>query len=426
LGVCDDFLCASLWGNLPHDYYFCPSFGALGGLLVLRDTVEVKVWSSVSFNHVLIIHGRFIISNEKFYLFNMYAPCDNSAKQMLWDSLMGRLQLLDGKKVCVCGFFNVVRYEEERQYVRQGFMSFDHSPLNQFIEDNGLVDLPMCDPHFTWYKGGGLSMSQIDRFLLSKEWCLVWPNCLQIAQLRGLSNHCPLLMSLDEENWGPRPLRMLKCWQDMLDYKQFVISKWKSLHIDGWGGFVLKENLKMIKMALKDWHVSHSKNVPSKIDSLKARLSVCDCKGEDEVLTADEVAELHGTLDIHSLSRVNTSICWQQSRLLWLREGDANFKYFHSVLSSLRRKNTLSSLIVDGLRVEGMQPIRQVVFSHFSSHFRACNRDRSMVDDLQFQTLSITEGGSLVKPFSVEEVKAAVWDCESYKSHGPVELTLAF
>ncbi|MCI77988.1 endonuclease/exonuclease/phosphatase family protein, partial [Trifolium medium] len=51
-----------------------------------------------------------------------------------------------------------------------------------------------------------------------------------------------------------------------------------------------------------------------------ARLSVLDCKGEDEGLTGDEVAELHGTTsDIHSLFRVNTSICWQQSRLLWLR-----------------------------------------------------------------------------------------------------------
>ncbi|MCI94854.1 cysteine-rich receptor-like protein kinase, partial [Trifolium medium] len=45
------------------------------------------------------------------------------------------------------------------------------------------------------------------------------------------------------------------------------------------------------------------------------------------MLTVDEVAELHGiTSDIHSLSRVHSSICWQQSRMLWLREGDANSK----------------------------------------------------------------------------------------------------
>ncbi|MCH84006.1 endonuclease/exonuclease/phosphatase family protein [Trifolium medium] len=80
----------------------------------------------------------------------------------------------------------------------------------------------------------------------------------------------------------------------------------------GGGGFVLKEKLKMIKVALKEWHVSHSRYILGKIDSLKARLAVLDDKGEDEVLTDDEVAELHGiTSDIHSPSRVNTSICWQ-------------------------------------------------------------------------------------------------------------------
>jgi hypothetical protein len=36
-------------------------------------------------------------------------------------------------------------------------------------------------------------MSRLDRFLLSKEWGLHWPNCLQIALNRGLSNHCPIV-----------------------------------------------------------------------------------------------------------------------------------------------------------------------------------------------------------------------------------------
>jgi len=61
-----------------------------------------------------------------------------------------------------------------------------------FIEDNGLVDLSLCGRRFTWFKGDGTSMSRIDCFLLSEDWCLHWPNCFQVALLRGLSNHCPL------------------------------------------------------------------------------------------------------------------------------------------------------------------------------------------------------------------------------------------
>jgi len=71
----------------------------------------------------------------------------------------------------------------------------------------------------------------------------------QVALLRGLSDHCPLQLSIDEENWGPRPTRMLKCWQDVPGYNQFVQDKWNSFHIEGWGGFVIKEKLKLIKVA---------------------------------------------------------------------------------------------------------------------------------------------------------------------------------
>lgn len=55
-------------------------------------------------------------------------------------------------------------------------------------------------PKNTWYKGDGSSMTRIDRFLLLEDWCLVWPKCMQVAHLMGLSPHCPLLLFVDKEN----------------------------------------------------------------------------------------------------------------------------------------------------------------------------------------------------------------------------------
>lgn len=78
----------------------------------------MEVWSSVSRDHLLQIHGRFVRTNEEFYLFNIYAPCDPRGKQDLWASLSHRLQALRGAKVCVCGDFNAVRCAEERRSVR--------------------------------------------------------------------------------------------------------------------------------------------------------------------------------------------------------------------------------------------------------------------------------------------------------------------
>jgi hypothetical protein len=71
---------------------------------------------------------------------------------------------------------------------------------NHFIEENFLVDLPLQGRNFTRFQGDGRSMSRLGRFLLSDRWCLTWPNCFQTAMLRGLSNHCPLVLSIDVAN----------------------------------------------------------------------------------------------------------------------------------------------------------------------------------------------------------------------------------
>ncbi|MCH96939.1 endonuclease/exonuclease/phosphatase family protein [Trifolium medium] len=145
------------------------------------------------------------------------------------------------------------------------------------------------------------------------------------------------------------------------------------------------------------------------MESLKVRLSALDQKGEEEVLFEAELAKLHGvTSDIHSLSRMNASISSQQSRSLWLKEGDANSKYFHSVLAGRRRGNALSVIQVSEVTLEGLTPIRQVVVSHFASHFKATNVERPGVDNLQFKRLNQLESSSLTKPFTEAEVKSAV------------------
>lgn len=146
---------------------------------------------------------------------------------------------------------NSVRSMEERRDRGVSSRHDDCNIFNKFIEDGRLVDLPICGRLFTWYRGDGFTMSRLDRYLLSENWCSTSPNCIQVANQRGLSDHVPFVLTVDNANWGPRPLRMLKCWADFPGYAQFVRDTWGSFNINGWGGFVLKEKLKLIKGSLK-------------------------------------------------------------------------------------------------------------------------------------------------------------------------------
>lgn len=48
------------------------------------------------------------------------------------------------------------------------------------------------------------------------------------------------------------------------------------------------------------------------------------------------------------------------------------------------------------------------------------------MSNLRFQVLSVSEGGGLIKPFSVDKVKEAIWDCDSFKSPGPDRVNFGF
>jgi len=178
LSVCDEALCVSLWGGTPHSFSYRHSVRTSGGLLILWDISLVEVWSTVSIEHAVMIHGRFVHFNEEFYLVNVYALCDNSAKQLLWDRLALIFQRLSGKNLCICGDFNIVRSLEERCLLRAPSSVSDVDPFNRFIDENLLVDLSLCGRKYTWYKGDGSSMIRLDIFLLLENWCLVWPSCM--------------------------------------------------------------------------------------------------------------------------------------------------------------------------------------------------------------------------------------------------------
>jgi hypothetical protein len=112
----------------------------------------MEVWSEVSQDHTLIIHGRFITTDEEFFLFNVYSPCDIRAKHDLWVSLSTWLLRWRGKKVCARGDFNAVRRVEERRSAQRGGDTTNFAPFNNFIEENMLIDLLLCGLRFTWLR----------------------------------------------------------------------------------------------------------------------------------------------------------------------------------------------------------------------------------------------------------------------------------
>jgi len=152
-------------------------------------------------------------------------------------------------------------------------------------------------------------------------------------------------------------------------------------------------------------------------------------KGGSGDLSGEKIEELHGFSDelfSLSLSRIHSSICWQQSRIHWLREGDANSKFFHGIMSNRHIRNSISFFFSNGGLVEGVQNVRSAVFDHFSTHFQPSTAPRPSMEELHFRILNHRNGAALIKPFCLEDVKAAVWDCDNFKCPGPDGVNTGF
>jgi len=190
---------------------------------------------------------------------------------------------------------------------------------------------------------------------------------------------------------------------------------------------VLKQKLKLMKFSLKEWHRQHFQNMRGRMTEVQHTMSALDIKAKSSALSDEEVAELHElSVNLHSMARLQNSINWQNSRMNWLAEGDANTKKFHGCMSNRRRQNAINTVSFGGVRVEGVQNVRAAVFSHFCNHFKSLRADRPVMEGLQFRQISREESASLIKPFTCEEVKRAVWDCDSFKSPGPDGVSFGF
>ncbi|MCI04316.1 DUF4283 domain protein, partial [Trifolium medium] len=204
-----------MWGSNDFGFSSKESEGRSGGMLMIWNSRKFKMQSESRGDHYLCVQGLWGQEEIPIAIVNVYAPCEAAKKRVLWEKLSDLLATRPGFRWCVLGDFNSIRMEVERKGVGDFMRREEMIEFDSFITDSELVDLPLIGRKFTWSRIDGSSMSRIDRFLLSEEWCMQWPNSSQWCLEKGLSDHCPILLQDEVKNWGPRPFRMLNCWSEM-------------------------------------------------------------------------------------------------------------------------------------------------------------------------------------------------------------------
>jgi hypothetical protein len=137
-----------------------------------------------------------------------------------------------------------------------------------------------------------------------------------------------------------------------LKYEGFVDQVklwWQSYQFVGDPSNVSARKLKALKGDLRRWNNDVFGHVGKRKKDLLEEIKELDSFEEDWDLGDEEKRkELMLSMELERLL-ICEEISWRQkSRALWLKEGDKNTKFFHRVVNSNRRNNSIDSLKVNG------------------------------------------------------------------------------
>ena len=120
-------------------------------------------------------------------------------------------------------------------------------------------------------------------------------------------------------------------------------------------------------------------------------------------------------------------ISWKQkSRMLCIKEGDNNTKFFHKMANSHRRYNHLRTLEVDGVVFEEEPEVTNQVVQFYKNLYKKSKGWRPFVEGLEFDRIGDMESVWLEQKFERKEILQVVSELEGDKALGPDGFTIAF
>ncbi|GKV35976.1 hypothetical protein SLEP1_g44163 [Rubroshorea leprosula] len=298
------------------------------------------------------------------------------------------------------GDFNAVRNAGERAGCREA--SKEMREFDYFIQDVGLIDLPLVWRKFTWYNSNGEYMSRIDRI-----------------------------------DWGPKPFKFFDSWLEKPGCKEMIKKVWNSTTVKGWKGCGLKEKLKRTKQALKEWSGKSMTDVDGRIKETEREIATLDDKGENisesnnelftKAFTEEEIRNAVWDCDSTKSPRSN-GFNFRLIKTMWeeIKQDVVGFiQEFHEQGRLVRGSNAsfiaLIPKVENPQRIEEYRPISLIGIMYKIIAKLLANRLRKVIDKIiGEQQMAFIRGrqlvdGAVIANEVIEEAKRKKKKCFSFK-----------
>lgn len=186
------------------------------------------------------------------------------------------------------------------------------------------------------------TLELLDRMFATADWFSEFPNHQLKPLSSDCSDHCPLLLQLHAFTGAKRHFRFESFWVKLPGFSEVVATAWAQILPQADPFRTLDYKLRCVSKELQRWS-------STKIGSIHLQLALA----REVILRFDEEqdrrplapweASLRRLLKVRvlELAYLSRTVARQRARLLFLKEGDANTRFYHLQACHRSRQNRI-------------------------------------------------------------------------------------
>ncbi|XP_074314953.1 uncharacterized protein LOC141651130 [Silene latifolia] len=287
--------------------------------------------------HMSILNKQ---AQSQFFHTIVYAFNGITERESLWLNLIRLASTIQGPW-SVGGDFNCVLHANER--LRGSVSMAESVPFQDCLDRCQLVDIKASGAFFTWNNKQPpetRKYSRLDRFFVNQDWMSQLPDYFANFLPEGLFDHTPCLVSKtvngDKKN---RPFKYFNMWSKAPDFLNCVAAVWNQ-DVAGTKMYKVVRKLKLLKSDLKQLNKDSFSDIEHQADVAETKLINIQqhiVRSPGDLNLIQQEVEAHKEYQGLYLARME--FLKQKAKAHWLKEGDSNSSYFHSLIKARRNKN---------------------------------------------------------------------------------------
>jgi len=200
-----------------------------------------------------------------------------------------------------------------------------------FINQAQLDEIQLVGRAFTWTNARDQpTLELLDQMFVTQEWLTRFPAHFLRPLSSDCSDHCPILLQVVDGVNAKCQFRFKPYWASVPRFLEVVASAWGNSLVDANHCRQLDFKLRNTAKALTKWSNERIGSVRLQLAVARVVILRFDVEEEHRQLQQWEL-ELRRKLKfwVLGLASLARTIARQRSRALYLKEGDANTRFFH-------------------------------------------------------------------------------------------------